>query len=165
MYYFPASGQMLPDGLALYHAAYAHLPRRSLTFEQRNGADPPANWPRLLANRPTRQFSAVATDDLTGPRHFFDPHLLYQDAQALLLDVAPSARPDGPRLIQCLDAATGRLRWSCLASPYKFQAAVRTADGYAVRHRTGPELDYVHGVVLLAEDGRQLRDFQRQRLK
>ena len=79
--------------------------------------------------------------------------------------VAPIAKPNSPHQVQCLDVSTGRVLWSRPAISYDFQEAVRTPDGFAVGYRSGPELDYVHGALLLADDGRELRDFQRKRME
>lgn len=91
--------------------------------------------------------------------------MIYQDADALLVAVAPTTKPNSPHQVQRLDVATGRVFWSRPASPYDFQKAVRTPDGFALGYRSGPELDYVHGALLLADDGRELGDFQRKRME
>jgi len=163
-YYLPASRQLLANGPALYRAAYANLPRRFFTFEWPKGDMLAPGPPLLLANRPT-DYPTVAFDNLTQHRRFFDPRVIYQDADALLVAVAPTAKPNSPHQVQRLDVATGRVLWSRPASPYDFQEAVRTPDGFALGYRSGPELDYVHGALLLADDGRELGDFQRKRME
>ena len=161
-YYLPTSGQVLANGPALYQAAYANLPRRFFTFEWPESDV--ATGPLLLANRPTGQYPTIAFENLTQ-RRFFEPKVLYQAADALLVAVAPTAKPNGPHQVQRLDVATGRVLWSRPPSRYDFQEAVRTADGFALAYRSGSELDYVHGAVLLADDGRELGDFQRKRME
>ncbi|UOR06449.1 hypothetical protein MUN82_04975 [Hymenobacter aerilatus] len=163
-FYLPASGHVLSKGEALYRAAYANLPRRFFTFEWPERTGDEESWPLLLANRPTH-YPVVAFDDLTQNRRFFEPRILYQDAKTLLIAVAPTAKRNGPAVVQCLDAKTARLLWSRPASPYTFHEAVRTTDGFALAYSTGPAQDYVHGIVLLADDGRELHDFQRKRLE
>ncbi|MGI4832696.1 MAG: hypothetical protein ACRYFK_04465 [Janthinobacterium lividum] len=163
-FYLPASGHVVSGGEGLYRAAYANLPRRFFTLDLPENPSQRSDGPLLLANRPTA-YPHLALDDFTQSRHFFQPRVLYQDAQALLLDVAATAKPDGPHLVQCLDPATGHLRWSRPANAYGFQQAARTTDGFALFYRTGSELDYVHGALLLAGDGRELRDFQRKRME
>ena len=108
----------------------------------------------LLANRPT-EYPHIAFDNLTQNRRFLQPRVRYQDAEALLIDMAATIKPDGLHLVQCLNPATGRLRWSRPVNAYDFQEATRT----------GPALDYVHGALLLTTDGRELHDFQRKRLE
>jgi hypothetical protein len=163
-FYLPASGHVVSDGEGLYRAAYANLPRRFCTFDQPAAPGQGPGWPLLLANLPTT-YPRIAFENLTQNRHFFEPRVLYQDAEVLLIDVAATAKPDGLHLVQCLDPATGRLRWSRPANAYSFQVATRTADGFALHYRTDSELDYVHGAVLLASDGRELHDFQRKRME
>lgn len=164
-YYLPATGQVLADGLALYRAAYAQLPRRFFTLETPQGAGLAEALPQLLANRPTGQYPALDTQNLTPGRRYFAPRLVYQDARHLLVAAAPTARPDSPASLQCLDGATGQVLWTRPADAYEFDEAVRTRDGFAVRYHTGPAQDYVHGALLLAADGRPVRDFQRARLE
>lgn len=161
LYYLPATGQVLRDGLALYHAAYAGLPRRFFTFETL--ADTP--WPQLLANRPTGRYPELASQQATPGRHYFDPSIVYQDATSLLVAVAPTARPDSPHSLQRLDVATGRVLWARPASAYDYKSAVRTRDGFALHYRTGSAQDYVHGALLLTADGQLLNDFQRARME
>ena len=163
-FYLPASGHVVSEGEGLYRAAYANLPQRFFTFEWPEQADGRAGAPLLVANRPTA-YPHIAFENFTQNRPYFQPRVLYQDAQTLLIDVAPTAKPNGPHLVQCLDATTGRLRWSRPPGPYGFEHAVRTTDGFALGYRTDSELDYVHGVVLLAADGQEVRDFQRKRLE
>jgi len=163
-FYLPASGHVLSQGEDLYRAAYANLPPRFFTFEWPEGVGRDARWPLLLANRPTT-YPTVAFENLTQNRRFFEPHILCQDANAVLITVAPTAKPDGPDVVQCLDVKTGHQRWSRPPSSYTFREAVRTPDGFALAYSTGSEQDYVHGVVLLSDDGKELYDFQRKRLK
>jgi hypothetical protein len=67
--------------------------------------------------------------------------------------------------VQRLDVHDGRVLWARPPSPYDFQLAVRTADGFALHYRSGSEQDYVHGALLLADDGHEIRDFQRKRME
>ena len=160
-YYLPVTGQVFAEGDALYQAAEANQSRRYFSLERPAGPG--------LADAPYQLLRYPATGgpplDLTNGRRFFEPRILYQAADALLIAAAPTARPDGPHLVQRLDAATGRVLWSRPASPYYFQEAVRTPNGFALGYRSGPAQDYVHGVLLLAADGQELRDFQRKRLE
>jgi len=161
-YYLPATDRVFADGDALYEAAGAEQSRRYFTLERPDHQPGLRDGPHQLLRYPS---AGAPPLDLTNGRHFFEPRILYQAADALLIAAAPTARPDGPHLVQRLDAATGRVLWSRPASPYDFQEAVRTPDGFALSYRSGPALDYVHGVVLLAADGRELRDFQRKRME
>lgn len=52
--------------------------------------------PLLLANRPAEKYPTIAFDNLTQQRRFFDPRVIYQDADALLVAVAPTAKPNSP---------------------------------------------------------------------
>ena len=157
-YYLPTTNQIFSDGEAFYQAA-AQAPRY---FSLEQPHDPGLNDPpyQLLRYR-----AGAEPLDLTNGRRFFEPRILCQAADVLLIDVAPTARPDGPHLVQRLDVTTGRVLWSRPASPYRFDEAVRTTDGFALGYFTGPPLDYVHGALLLADDGRELRDFQRKRME
>ncbi|MBF9220452.1 hypothetical protein [Hymenobacter ruricola] len=89
--------------------------------------------------------------------------MLYQDANTLLVLTALTPRRDGPRSVQRLDVRDGRILWSKPAGAYEFEQAVRTTDGFALHYRGGP--DYVHGIVLLTDDGHDIHDFQRKRLE
>lgn len=76
--------------------------------------------PLLLANRPAGKWPTIAFDNLTQHRLFFDHRVIYQDADALLVAVASTAKPNSPHQVQRLDVATGRVFWSHPASPYDF---------------------------------------------
>ena len=91
--------------------------------------------------------------------------------------VYATLRTEGPRrgadsvtlYADFYDVRTGKLRREQVLEPLgrrlDFQEAVRTPDGFALGYRSGPELDYVHGALLLADDGRELGDFQRKRME
>lgn len=159
LYYLPATGQVLADGTAFYQAAKAARAPHYFSLAQPPAASLDAPY-QLLRYR-----AAAQPLDLTNGRRFFEPRILYQAADALLIAAAPTAKPNGPHLVQRLDVHTGRVLWSRPASRYEFDEAVRTADGFALHYRTDSELDYVHGAVLLADDGRELHDFQRKRME
>ena len=121
------------------------MPRRFFAFEWPKGNLLAPRSPLLLTNRPAGKYPTIAFDNLTQHRRFFDPRVIYQDADALLVAVAPTAKPNSLHQIQCLGVATGRVLWSRPASPFDFQNAVHPPDGFALGYRSGPELDYVHG--------------------
>jgi hypothetical protein len=160
LYYLPSTNQIFTDGEAFYQAAKAAQPARYFSLKQ--------PYQPGLNDKPYQllRYRAGATPlDLTNGRRFFEPRILYQDEKALLIVAAPTAKPNGPHLVQRLDERTGRVLWSRPLSPYDFQETVRTADGFALSYRTGSEQDYVHGALLLADDGRELQDFQRKRME
>ncbi|GAB3637369.1 hypothetical protein GCM10027422_29590 [Hymenobacter arcticus] len=160
LYYLPATGQVFAEGEAFYQAAKVTQAKRYFSLEQPYEPglnDKPYQLLRYRAGAPPL--------DLTNGRRFFEPRILYQATDALLIDVAPTAKPEGPHLLQRLDVNTGRVLWSRPASRYDFEDPVRTPDGFALHYRTDSELDYVHGALLLANDGRELHDFQRKRME
>ncbi|TPG66537.1 zinc ribbon domain-containing protein [Hymenobacter nivis] len=160
LYYLPATGRVFADEEAFSQAAKAAQPPRYFSLEQ--PYEPGLNHQpyQLLRYR-----AGAPPLDLTNGRRFFEPRILYQAPDVLLIDGAPTAKPGSPRLVQRLDPATGRVLWSLPASCYDVQEAVRTPDGFALHYRTDSELDYVHGALLLADDGRVLHDFQRKRME
>jgi hypothetical protein len=160
LYYLPATSQVFADGEAFAQAVRAAQVPRYFSLAQ--------PYEPGLSDKPyqlLRYRGAAPPLDLTNGRRFFEPRILYQAPDVLLIDVAPTARPTSPHLVQRLDVNTGRVLWSRPASPYVFENAVRTADGFALHYRTDSELDYVHGALLLASDGRELHDFQRKRME
>jgi hypothetical protein len=161
LYFLPATGQVFADDDAFFRAAEVAQAQRYFSLEV------PPHQPGL-PDQPyqlLRYRAGAAPLNLTNGRRFFEPRILYQAADALLIDVAPTAKPNGPHLVQRLDVTTGRILWSRPASPYEFLEAARTTDGFALHYRTDSEQDYVHGALLLADDGRELRDFQRKRME
>lgn len=54
-------------------------------------------------------------EDLTPGTHYFSPSILYQSEDRLLISFKPTASPDAIRLLQCLDARTGKVLWSLSA--------------------------------------------------
>lgn len=115
--------------------------------------------PLLLANRPAEKYPTIAFDNLTQQRRFFDPRVIYQDADALLVAVAPTAKPNSPHQVQRLDVATGRGLWSHPASPYYFQKAAHPPRWLCPRLPQRPRTGLR---ARLADDGRELGDFQRK---
>ena len=161
VYYLPVTGRVFADVDVFQQAAQAAQAPPYFTLQQEYRDFPVGNAPyQLLRYRP-----GAAPLDLTNGRRFFEPRVLYQAADALLIDVAPTAKPNTPHLVQRLDVATGRVLWSHPSTGYDFQETMRTADGFALGYRSGPDLDYVHGVVLLGEDGQEQHDFQRKRME
>ncbi|HEX8326673.1 MAG TPA: hypothetical protein VF629_03970 [Hymenobacter sp.] len=165
LYYLPATGQTFADGAALYRAADRQRPRQYFYFEEALGTHIQTAAPsRLIRSRQVGQpGQANDTAAVTPGRRFFDGRVLYQDATTLLVQTALTPRRDGPQRVQRLDVRDGRVLWSAPAKPYDFKHAVRTADGFALHYAGGP--DYAHGALLLTEDGREIRDFQRKRLE
>ena len=165
LYYLPATGQLFTEGAALYRAADRQRPRQFFYFEQVLGGDmQAAARGRLIRSRPAGS-PGLSNDTaaVTPGRRFFDARVLYQDATTLLISTALTPRRDGPQSVQRLDVRDGRILWSRPANSYSFEHAVRTADGFALHYGGGP--DYVHGALLLANDGREIHDFQRKRME
>ncbi|WP_324679177.1 DUF4394 domain-containing protein [Hymenobacter sp. GOD-10R] len=163
LYYRPTTGQLFTNGEALYRAADRQQPPQFFYFEQASGDFQAASRSRLIRSRAAGELGRFDTVAVAPGRRYFDARVLYQDATTLLVLTATTPRREGPHLLQRLSVPDDRILWSHPAKSYDFQEVVRIADGFALHYRGGP--DYAHGALLLANDGHEIRDFQRKRME
>ena len=104
----------------------------------RPGATTPDSPVRELIEANDRKTSRIlAVSDLTPGRRYFDPDIRYSDAAAVLLTLRPSAAPTAPLSLQCLDPATGAIRWTTrLGEDDKTDHFARYADGFVAANGT-----------------------------
>lgn len=67
---------------------------------------------RLITPSDMAQSRVLSFRDFTPGRHYFNPDLLYSDADYVLLVLQATAAPNSPRLVQALDARTAAIRFS-----------------------------------------------------
>lgn len=100
------------------------------------------------------RYRISAFRDLTPGRPYFKPELLLADAQQVLIGTHPTAGELAPLSLQCLDAATGRVRWTTpLAKQDEIHYLVACKDGFV---GTG----YGPWGVLVDPNGKIIRHFQ-----
>ncbi|WP_223649421.1 transposase [Hymenobacter psoromatis] len=129
-------GSPARTGFAFSHASvdYPEEPIRLITYQYRDNGGGPQDAPRFQwqddyggfgsfteADPHTKRFltaSDMAQDrvlslrDFTPGRHYFNPDVLYKDADCVLLTFQATAAPNSPRIVQALDAHTAAIRFS-----------------------------------------------------
>ena len=69
--------------------------------------------------------------DLTPGRRYFDPEVRFADSAAVLITLRATAAPDAPLRLQCLNPATGAIRWTTpLGDDDKVERFTRFAGGF-----------------------------------
>ncbi|MBG8555272.1 hypothetical protein [Hymenobacter guriensis] len=94
---------------------------------------------RLITPYELKEARVLSYADFTPGRLYFDPSLLYADADYVLISFKPTASPTIPVSVQCLDARTGAIRFTQpLAASDSPDRAIRYAQGFALQdgHQT-----------------------------
>ncbi|TYZ09196.1 hypothetical protein FY528_10630 [Hymenobacter lutimineralis] len=89
---------------------------------------------RLITPYELKEARVLSYADFTPGRLYFDPSLLYADADYVLISFKPTASPTIPLSVQCLDARTGAIRFTQpLAASDSPDRAIRYAQGFALQ--------------------------------
>jgi len=98
--------------------------------------------------------------ELTPGRKYFDPAILYQDRDHLLIAVNTTAAPDPPISIQKIDVKTGEILWALTPDRYYLTYVSKCKQGFAIEYRKDADADYVHGVLVVSDAGKLVHNYQ-----
>lgn len=98
--------------------------------------------------------------DLTPDRKYFDPKILYQDNNHLLILTNTTAGEEPPVSVQYIDLNSGKIEWALPPNRYTLFSVAKCKQGYAIEYRKDEEADYLHGVFVVSPSGKQLHDYQ-----
>ncbi|CAM3743979.1 hypothetical protein MUGA111182_06675 [Mucilaginibacter galii] len=115
---------------------------------------------QLLEVRVDKKTDDKIKRDLTPGRKYFNPNILYQDADNLLIVVNTTAAADPPVSIQRINVHTGKLEWALPPDKYYLSSATKWKHGFAIEYRKNEQADYVHGVLVVADDGKLVNNYQ-----
>jgi hypothetical protein len=101
--------------------------------------------------------------DITPGRKYFSPAIIYQDENNLIIVVNTTAAPAPPMSIQKIDIATGKILWALPPDKFYLSQVVKCRQGYAIEYRKDEDADYVHGVMVVSDAGKLVRDYQLSR--
>ncbi|WP_158827423.1 hypothetical protein [Mucilaginibacter lacusdianchii] len=118
---------------------------------------------QLIANRYSKQTGKLLQRDLTPGRKYFDPKILYQDEQNLLLSVNTTAAANPPISVQSIDVQTGKTKWALPPDRYYLSSVTKWKNGFAIEYRKDEEADYVHGVLVVSDAGKLVYNYQLSR--
>lgn len=120
---------------------------------------------QLIENKYIAKTGELQRRELTPGRKYFNPQILYQDGDNLLIVVNSTAATDSPISIQRINVQTGKLEWALPPNTYNVGSATKCKQGFAIEYHTGDEADYVHGVLVVAENGKLIHNYQLSRLE
>ncbi|MGZ3872531.1 MAG: hypothetical protein ACXVJD_06415 [Mucilaginibacter sp.] len=120
---------------------------------------------QLIEVKYAKQAGQNLMRDVTPGRKYFNPKLLYQDTDHVLIVVNTTPSADPPVSIQCIDIRTGKLQWALPPDRYDLYSATKCKQGYAVEYRRGDEADYVHGVLVISAAGILIYNYKLSRLE
>ncbi|RZK79609.1 MAG: hypothetical protein EOO85_03215 [Pedobacter sp.] len=118
------------------------------------------NVTRLIENTYNRQTGEVFKRDLTPERKYFSPAIVYQDESNLIIVINTTAASDPPAAIQRIDVETGKVLWTMEPDRYYLYYVTKCRQGYAIEYRKGQEADYMHGVMVISEDGVMVNNYK-----
>jgi hypothetical protein len=101
--------------------------------------------------------------NLTPGRKYFGPAIVFQEGNNLIIAVNTTAAPDPPMSIQKIDTQTGKIVWALPPDKFYLSQVIKCKQGYAIEYRKDEEADYVHGVMVVSEDGKMLHNYQLSR--
>jgi FlaG/FlaF family flagellin (archaellin)/DNA-directed RNA polymerase subunit RPC12/RpoP len=159
-YYFPLA-RILVDNEAQMEAVWKQLKDRhhfefgSIADDFRRG-----ETHQLIEINYTTVTAWKTKRDLTPERKYFNPKILYQDDEHLLIVTNTTAGDEPPVSVQCIDVSTGKIQWALPPNKYDLYSVAKCKQGYAIEYRKGAEADYVHGVFIVSPSGKQLHDYQ-----
>jgi DNA-directed RNA polymerase subunit RPC12/RpoP len=116
-------------------------------------------WQLIEVNY-SRKTGQKSKRDLTPDRKYFDPKILYQDPNHLLIVTNTTAGDEPPVSVQYIDLSTGKILWALPPNKYFLYSVAKCKQGYAIEYRNGEEADYVHGVMVVSPSGKLLHDYQ-----
>jgi hypothetical protein len=164
-FYFPVTRQLVHTEAEANPIWQKQQSRRFFVFGALGDAGGQQTTSQLIEVRPSEQPGETQRRDISPGRKYFAPRILYQDDTHLLIVVNTTAAPDPPVSIQRIDVQTGQLLWALPPDRYNLYSCTRWKKGFAVEYRKGPEADYVHGVLVLSDEGKLLNNYQLSRIE
>lgn len=163
-YYFPAIKKLVSteaEADAIWKETYNA--KRRFEFGYLGGVFDDNKVNQLLEVRYEKQTDKFLKRDLSPGRKYFNPAILYQDQQNLLIVVNTTAAPDPPMSIQRIDPESGKVLWALPPDKFYLSQVVKCKQGYAIEYRKDEAADYVHGVMVVSDSGKLLHNYQLSR--
>lgn len=151
-YYWPLSDKLFTEYKDIEAEKEATAPR--VTFGI-------SNDDRLM--KFDRTSGSLVEKDMDPGRKYFDPEIILQGNDYLILRVNTTAAPQSPTHLQSIDVNTGKVLWTTQASTAWYRSAAKCQEGYAVCYNYGEDMDYISGVLIISPNGRVLYDYQIKR--
>ncbi|MBS7566920.1 hypothetical protein KHS38_21120 [Mucilaginibacter sp. Bleaf8] len=90
----------------------------------------------------------VRYTDLTPGRLYFEPSVVYYDDKQVLIDYKATPSPGAPTRLQCLDAETGKIKWSTDIKEHMRGKVIPYSGGFVAVN------DYSADVTLISAQGK-----------
>ena len=102
----------------------------------------------------------IVRREITPGRKYFSPAILYQDQSALIISVNTTAAPNPPLTIQQIDIKTGKVLWALPPDRYNLSSVAKCKQGFAIEYRKDAEADYVHGAMVISDQGKIVHNYE-----
>jgi hypothetical protein len=161
-HYFPATRKLVSNDAADKYWK-ANFNRHYFEFGYLGDYFDEQKTNQLIENRYDSRTAKLQQRDLTPGRKYFNPNILYQDSNNLIISVNITAAGNSPLSIQSIDVATGKIKWTLSPEHYDLYAVSKWNKGFAIEYRKGEEADYVHGVLVVSNTGKLVYNHQLSR--
>ncbi len=164
-YYFPEKKKLIADAGEADKFWKKEFDRHSFEFGYLGDYFDDGKENQLIENKYDAKTGKLQRRDLTPGRKYFNPQILYQDGNNLLILVNSTAATNSPLIIQRIAVKTGKLEWALPPDNYEVLSATKCKQGFAIAYHHGDEADYAHGVLVIADNGKPVHNYKLSRLE
>jgi hypothetical protein len=163
LFYLPVSRQLLTDAAQVQESENKRLKSRHFVFDNPENVVGISNKQELHEVGYFEEAHQMLYRNFTPGRTYFDPKIVYQDANNLLIASRITAADEAPLSIQAIDNKNRKVLWALPPDNYDVYTSTKCKQGFAVEYRKGEEADYVHGAIVISKSGKLVHDFQLKR--
>lgn len=159
-YYFPELRQLVASWAQANSIWKKQLDKHFFEFASPGDGPNSDQTIQLLETRYDKSTGQKMQRDLTPGRKYFNPRIIYQDRNNLLIVVGATAAPDPPVTVQSIDVESGKIKWVLPPDRYTLSTSTKCRRGFALEYRKDAEADYVHGVLVISNEGKLLYNYK-----
>ncbi|GAA4919131.1 hypothetical protein [Mucilaginibacter defluvii] len=162
-YYFPTLKLLATDKDEAEKVWKTKFDRQFFEFGYLGNWTDENKYHQLIENKYSSTTGKLTQRDLTPGRKYFDPKIIYQDAENLLITVNTTASTSSPITVQSINVQNGKINWALPPDKYYLYTTTKCKQGFAIEYRKDEEADYVHGVIVVSNTGKMINDYQLSR--
>lgn len=159
-YYFPTLKLLVADKNEAERLWKTKFDRHFFEFGYLGNWTDENKYNQLIENKYSSSTGKTTQRDLTPGRKYFDPEIIYQDAENLLITVNTTASTSSPITVQSINVQTGKINWALAPDKYYLYTTTKCKQGFAIEYRKDEEADYVHGVMVVSNTGKMINNYQ-----
>ncbi|EHQ29070.1 hypothetical protein Mucpa_4991 [Mucilaginibacter paludis DSM 18603] len=159
-YYFPTLGKLVDSHAQADSVWKKQFDRHFFEFASLGDDINNNNAIQLLETKYDKNTGQKMQRNLTPNRKYFNPKIIYQDKNNLLITAGTTAAADPPVTVQSIDVETGKIKWALPPDRYNLSACAKCKQGFALEYRKSAEDDYVHGVLVISGEGKLLYNYK-----